>query len=394
MSLAQIVALKRPRPVVFSVSLVVAWLLLALLAFGLRREPIEDELADRAVLAVRSHGQDGAQVSFDGRDATVHGTFPSLTDAEAARQAVARVSGARTASLGSDIHIAPALLPAAARPFVIAVDGDSLTVTATVPDRVAREQVLGAAAAASAGTLTGKVTVDPAVAAPPVTALADLARTLTTVAGEHKVTIAGSSVVLEGSVADAGEATRLGATVLAEARRTLPAATVDNRLTVRSVTPALPAAGGAATAPAAGATTPRSVTDASAPQPAAGATTPQSVAGRLASVVATGRITFATDSSELTEADRVHLDRIAAVLRESELSVLLAGHADARGPRVLNETLSLARARAAAAYLADQGVSADHLRAAGFASEHPVETNATEAGRAANRRVEISALVP
>ncbi len=373
MSLAQRVAVKRPRPLAFSVSLVVAWLLLALLALGLRRGPIEDELADRAVLAVRSHGQTGVQVSFDGRDATVHGTFPSAAEAEAARQVVARVSGARSVSLGSDIHIVPAALPGAvAKPFVIAVDGGSLTVTATVPDRAAREQLLGAAAAASSGTLTGKVTVDPDAAAPPVTALADLTRTLTAVAGEHRVTITGSSVVVEGSVGDTDEATRLGSDILARARRTQPAATLDNRLTVRSVTS-------------------RSVTSTPA---SVGESAAQPATGRLAEAVAEGRITFETDSSELTEADRIHLDRIAAVLRESELSVLVAGHTDARGPRAVNEALSLLRAQAAEAYLVNHGVPAERLQAAGFASDHPVATNDTEAGRAANRRVEISALVP
>ncbi|SBW25581.1 OmpA/MotB domain-containing protein [Candidatus Protofrankia californiensis] len=368
MSLAQMVAVKRPHPVAFSVFLVVAWLLLALLALGLRRGPIEDELSDRAVLAVRSHGQTGAQVSFDGRDATVHGTFPSVADAETARQVVARVSGARSVSLGSDIHIVPAVLPGVvAKPFVIAVDGGSLTVTATVPDRAAREQLLGAAAAASSAILTGKVTVDPDSAAPPVTALADLTRTLTAVAGEHKVTITGSSMVVEGSVGDTDEATRLGSDLLAGARKTQPAATLDNRLTVRSVASALPPVGEGVA---------------------------QLATGRLVGAVAEGRITFETNSSELTEADRVHLDRIAAVLRESELSVLLAGHTDTRGPRAVNEALSLLRAQTAAGYLSDRGVPAEHLRAAGFAWDHPVATNDTEAGRAANRRVEISALVP
>ncbi len=371
MSLAQMVAVKRPHPVAFSVFLVVAWLLLALLALGLRRGPIEDELSDRAVLAVRSHGQTGAQVSFDGRDATVHGTFPSVADAETARQVVARVSGARSVSLGSDIHIVPAVLPGVvAKPFVIAVDGGSLTVTATVPDRAAREQLLGAAAAASSATLTGKVTVDPDAAAPPVTALADLTRTLTAVAGEHKVTIMGSSVVVEGSVGDSDEVTRLGSDLLAGARKTQPAATLDNRLTVRSVASALPPVGEGTEG------------------------TAQPATGRLVGAVAEDRITFETNSSELTEADRVHLDRIAAVLRESELSVLLAGHTDTRGPRAVNEALSLLRAQTAAGYLSDRGVPAEHLRAAGFAWDHPVATNDTEAGRAANRRVEISALVP
>ncbi len=107
MSLAQLAAVRRPRPVVFAVSLVVAWLLLALLAFGLRRGPIEDELSRRAASVVRSSGRTGADVTFDGRDATVHGTFPSLAAAESARQAVAHMSGARSATLAPDVRIVP-----------------------------------------------------------------------------------------------------------------------------------------------------------------------------------------------------------------------------------------------------------------------------------------------
>ncbi|WP_239310213.1 MULTISPECIES: OmpA family protein [unclassified Frankia] len=362
MSLVQLAALRRPHPVVFLFSLVVAWLLIGLLAFGLRRGPIENGLSRRAASVVRSSGQAGAEVTFRGQDATVHGTFPSVSAAETARQAVARMSGARSAALADDVQIVP-VPAAAAKPLVIDVNGGSLTVTATVPGQDARERLLGAAAAASSGTLTGRVTVDPDVAAPPVTMLADLVRSLTAVIGEHQVTIIGSTAVVEGAVADVDERARLGAAVLAAVRTARPAISLDNRLAVRPVAP-------------------------DPVRPGDGAV------DRLAAAVAGGRVTFATDSSELTEIDRVRLDQIAAALRDGALGVLIAGHTDARGSQVTNAALSLARARAAAAYLASHGVPEGRLRAAGFAADYPAATNDTDAGRAANRRVEISPLAP
>ncbi len=260
---------------------------------------------------------------------------------------------------------------------MISVNGGSLTVTATVPDRDARERLLGAAAAASSGTLTGQVAVDPTVAAPPVTTLGDLTRSLTAVAGTHQVTIIGSTVVVEGTVVDADERARLGSAVLAAARTAEPAISLDNRLTVRSVTPE-PAPAVDAAADAAG--------DAAVDRPAP--------ADPLAGALASGRVAFATDSSELTDLDRAHLDQIAAVLRGGTQKVLVAGHTDAQGSLPVNEALSLARAHSAASYLSSHGVPQGQLRAAGFAADYPVATNDTEAGRAANRRVEISPLMP
>ncbi len=164
-------------------------------------------------------------------------------------------------------------------------------------------------------------------------------------------------------MADADERARLGAAVLAAVRTARPAISLDNRLAVRPVAP-------------------------DPVRPGDGAV------DRLAAAVAGGRVTFATDSSELTEIDRVRLDQIAAALRDGALGVLIAGHTDARGSQVTNAALSLARARAAAAYLASHGVPEGRLRAAGFASDYPAATNDTDAGRAANRRVEISPLAP
>jgi flagellar motor protein MotB len=54
-----------------------------------------------------------------------------------------------------------------------------------------------------------------------------------------------------------------------------------------------------------------------------------------------------------------------------------------------NEALSLARATSALSYLSSVGVPAERLAASGVADAYPIASNDTEAGRLANRRVEI-----
>ncbi|MCM3884499.1 OmpA family protein, partial [Frankia sp. R82] len=143
--------MNRPRPVAFAVSLLLAWLLLALIAFALRRGPIQDDLATRASAAVRAVGGVHAQVHIEGREAVVTGRFPSAAAAEQAR-ASAAVSGTTSARLGDDVVI----VTEPARPLVLAVSGGVLSVTATVADRDSRDALLAAVAdAAGPATAAG-----------------------------------------------------------------------------------------------------------------------------------------------------------------------------------------------------------------------------------------------
>lgn len=70
--------------------------------------------------------------------------------------------------------------------------------------------------------------------------------------------------------------------------------------------------------------------------------------------------------------------------------LLVEGHTDDTGARDINLDLSLRRARAVAADLAERlGVAADSIEVVGYGPDRPVATNATEEGRARNRRIEV-----
>ena len=79
-------------------------------------------------------------------------------------------------------------------------------------------------------------------------------------------------------------------------------------------------------------------------------------------------------------------------------SIVISGHTDAIGSDQTNRVLSTDRANAVLSYLMDKdgGKLDDYARffcAAGYGKTRPVADNATEAGRAANRRIEISIIL-
>jgi OmpA-OmpF porin, OOP family len=112
----------------------------------------------------------------------------------------------------------------------------------------------------------------------------------------------------------------------------------------------------------------------------------------------TGRIAlygiyFDTDRAEVKPESRPTLEQIAKLLTANVgLSVFIVGHTDNQGPHAYNLDLSRRRAEAIAAELVkNYGIGAPRLRTAGVGLLAPAGTNATEAGRALNRRVELVA---
>ncbi len=97
---------------------------------------------------------------------------------------------------------------------------------------------------------------------------------------------------------------------------------------------------------------------------------------------------FAVGRSDIQSPMRPVLDEIGRNLDRS-VYITVIGHTDSTGSDALNERLSVERAQAVRDYLAMRGVLASHVQVQGRGARAPVATNATDAGRAQNRRVEI-----
>lgn len=101
-------------------------------------------------------------------------------------------------------------------------------------------------------------------------------------------------------------------------------------------------------------------------------------------------VLFAVDSALLTPSSRSALDEVAAVLSEyAKTAVIVQGHTDATGSEQHNQELSERRAGAVKNYLAGRGVDVERMAALGYGEGAPVADNATAAGRARNRRVDV-----
>lgn len=109
-----------------------------------------------------------------------------------------------------------------------------------------------------------------------------------------------------------------------------------------------------------------------------------------------GNLLFGSGSAELTaEGSELLARAVPALVDWSEGALLLtAGHTDDVPIRTSrfgsNWELSAARATAVTRSLVQAGFPAERLVAAGFGEHHPVAPNVDEAGRASNRRVELS----
>lgn len=101
-------------------------------------------------------------------------------------------------------------------------------------------------------------------------------------------------------------------------------------------------------------------------------------------------VTFATDQDALSANFYPVLDSVAIVLNRYPKTLLdVDGHTDSTGDELYNQSLSERRAVSVARYLNSRQVDARRLQIIGFGETRPIADNASEAGRAANRRVEV-----
>lgn len=195
------------------------------------------------------------------------------------------------------------------------------------------------------------------------------------------VTVSGQEAHLAGAEPSAGAAAR----ALELARATRCATWLGSRACVHTVSgdftpaPAMPApevATAAATVPAAPART-----------------APLSAAERceqsLAASVGGGQLDFAPGRAQLSPASRGAIEHLAAAIRACPGRIRIEGHTDTVGRGRINRHLSQARAEAVRAALIAHGIAAQRLVAHGYGAARPIADNATEAGRARNRRIEL-----
>ena len=101
-------------------------------------------------------------------------------------------------------------------------------------------------------------------------------------------------------------------------------------------------------------------------------------------------ISFASGKSDIQARLKPILDQFAqGVNQQGSMEVKIIGHTDSTGSDAINNPLSMRRAESARDYLVSRGVAASRISTEGRGSREPIADNATEVGRARNRRIDI-----
>lgn len=102
---------------------------------------------------------------------------------------------------------------------------------------------------------------------------------------------------------------------------------------------------------------------------------------------------FASDSAILSPGAQSRLVPLASFMaKQPEARIQIAGHTDSQGAEAYNQNLSAQRAASVGAHLVSTGVDSGRITNVGFGESVPLSSNATAAGRAINRRVEVTIL--
>ena len=100
-------------------------------------------------------------------------------------------------------------------------------------------------------------------------------------------------------------------------------------------------------------------------------------------------IHFDFDKATIHPSSYPELDEFVAFLKENpKLPVEIQGHTDSRGKADYNQKLSERRAEAVRDYFISKGIPASQMITKGYGMTRPIADNATEEGRAMNRRIE------
>jgi len=118
---------------------------------------------------------------------------------------------------------------------------------------------------------------------------------------------------------------------------------------------------------------------------------PATPAGSVEAITLTENTQFETNSADLTVAGRESIEGLIGKLSgyKNITAMTVTGHTDDRGAEAYNQALSERRAQTVANLLAASYPDAD-ITVIGMGEGSPIESNDTEAGRLANRRVDVT----
>jgi OOP family OmpA-OmpF porin len=321
----------------------------------------EDDLRDRTVAALKARGIENASVDFDGRDAKI--VVPGDVDPAQVQDIAAGVEGVRAVRIegGSTPTPTPTSTsaPESGVPaFEVGRTDRSIRVQAPVKSQAVKD-----ALSAEVEQLLGpdreyddRTTIEPANGLADAATISALLRALAIGTGDASVRYDGDTVTLSGEVPD--QATK--ATVGRAAAKAVPGAVVADQLQLPT------------------------------PSKSTLSEPCRTFQTRLAEFSRQYKINFLSGTSIVNDASKPSVVRAAAVLKScTSVRVEVAGHTDDLGSPATSLPLSERRAAAVKAELVRLGVNADRILAHGYGQAFPIASNATGAGRIANRRAEL-----
>jgi len=107
------------------------------------------------------------------------------------------------------------------------------------------------------------------------------------------------------------------------------------------------------------------------------------------------RLVFDTNAQTLAAGSHEQLENLAAILKAyPNTHIKIGGYTDNTGDPNANLKLSQERADNVKKELVARGIPGDRIETEGYGEQHAVASNATEEGRAANRRIALRVLAP
>lgn len=101
-------------------------------------------------------------------------------------------------------------------------------------------------------------------------------------------------------------------------------------------------------------------------------------------------VNFEFNKATLTkDSERILWRAYNAMVANPDVQVVITGHTDSVGSQQFNQVLSLERAQAVRNWLVQKGIASNRMRTVGRGENEPVASNATDEGRAENRRIEF-----